>query len=101
MPTQMIDYALHDTTTTDDLLLANGDLTNVESTAEHQRQLLLNDKGDFKENPTTCVGLFSYIDDEGLQSLARDVAIAFAQDGMTVNNIQLAQNGTLNIDAAY
>jgi len=101
MPTQMIDHALQDGTTTDDITIINGDLATTESTPEHQRQLLLNDKGDYKENPTNCIGLYTYIDDEGLQALARDVAVAFAQDGMTVSNIQLSPSGNLQVDAQY
>ncbi len=101
MAKQMKDHTLQDGTTTDDLAMTHGDIAIIESTAEHQRQLLLNDKGDYKQNPTTCIGLYNYIDDEGLQALARDVAVAFAQDGMTVNNIQLVPTGNLLVDAQY
>jgi hypothetical protein len=100
MPT-MNDLLLTDGDTTDDLLITNGDFVTGESTAQHQRQLLLNDKGDFKENPTACVGIYSYIDDEGLQALARDITVAYTQDGMKVNSVQLQQNGILDIDAGY
>jgi hypothetical protein len=101
MANQMNDIALTEGSQLDDMQTNNGDFIIVESTAEHQRQLLLNDKGEFKENPTTCVGVYNYLDDEGLQELSRDVTVVYAEDGMTVNSVQLAPDGTLDIDANY
>ncbi len=95
---QMIDYAQDDT---DDLVMTNGDFVLTESTQQHQEDLLLCDKGDYKINPTTCVGAFSYLDDENIQGLARAAGIEFTKDGMQVDSIVLAQNGILNIDANY
>lgn len=99
MAKQMMDIALDSTGI--DLEFTNGDLAITESTREHQRQLLLNGKGDFKENPTICVGMAGYLDNEGFSDLVRDTGIEFTRDGMTVNNMQLMPDGSLNIDAGY
>jgi len=94
----MTDIALDGT---EDLNIIAGDFTSVESTAQHQRQLLLNNKGDFKQNPTICVGAFDYLDDEGIEDLIRAISIEFARDGMDVKNVQLLNDGTIETDAYY
>jgi len=85
----------------DDLDIEQGDFTNAESTYQHQRQLLINDKGTFKENPTICIGIYSYLDNENPSDLLRDTTIEYTRDGMTVKSINLSSNGNINIDAYY
>ena len=98
MPKQMNDIALD---SNDDLVILNNDISIVESTQQHQRQLLINDKGTFKENPTICVGLFNYLDNENPQDLLRNINIEYTRDGMQVNSIQLTNDGKININAYY
>lgn len=98
MPRQMIDIALNDD---EDLDIQNGDFAAIESTYQHQRQLILNNKGDFKQNPTIGVGAFTYFDDEHMQNLVRAVGVEFARDGMDVREIQMDTDGTLKSDALY
>ncbi len=93
----MTDYAQD----ADELVTSNGDFILTESTQQHQQDLLLCDKGDYKLNPTICVGAFSYLDDENIQDLVRAANIEFTRDGMQVNSILLAANGILNINANY
>ena len=92
MARMMIDIGLTDA---EDLSMDNGDFVAVESTAQHQRQLLLNNKGDFKQNPTIGVGVFAYFDDERFQELIRAVSIEFSRDGMDVKSVKLMPDGTL------
>jgi hypothetical protein len=94
----MIDLALD---TNEDLLLTSGDFTARESTAQHQQQLLLNGKGEFKESPTTGVGVLTYSDDEHLENVARAVSIAFTQDGMDVEGVRISKGGILESTADY
>ena len=98
MATQMIDIGLDDNY---DLLLIAGDFTVTESTAQHQQQLILNNKGDFKQNPTICVGVFDYLDDEYFQDLIRAISVEFTRDGMDVKSVQLSPAGVINSDAFY
>lgn len=94
----MIDITLD---SNEDLDITNGDFLSTESTAQHQRQLILNNKGDFKQNPSICVGAFSYFDDENFQGLVRAVSIEFSKDGMNVQQVQLSPAGIINSDAFY
>jgi hypothetical protein len=86
MAREQIDIMLDDT---EDLFVdsVSGDFAMVESTGQHQRQLILNNKGDFKEFPDMCVGVENYMDDEGKSALIRAIAIEFMQDGMDVKDL--------------
>lgn len=97
MPIQQTDIALVDDY---DIQIVNGDFVAVESTEQHQVQLLLNNKGSFKENPTICVGAIEYLDDEGVNELARAVTIEFTRDGMRVDKIKITDT-KLMTDAYY
>jgi len=88
-------------TSDDDLLTGSGDFNIQESTAQHQRQLILNNKGDFKQNPTMCVGALDYLDDENFRDLIRAVSVEFTKDGMDVKGVRLTPAGVINSDAYY
>lgn len=94
----MMDIGLDDNEDTD---IQYGDFVAAESTATHQRQLILNNKGDFKQNPTIGVGAFEYFDDEHMQDLIRAVSIEFSKDGMDVQSIKLNPEGILDSEAFY
>lgn len=98
MARPMIDIGLD---ATEDLEIATGDFVVVESTAQHQRQLILNNKGDFKQNPTIGVGVLNYMDDENFQQLIRAISVEFARDGMDVKRVSLAKDGVIKSDAYY
>lgn len=97
MAKQMDDIQLEQ----DDLKLAAGDFLIMDGAAEHQRQLLLNNKGDFKESPTVCVGAFTYIEEEQIGTLLRAIKTEFARDGMTSISLSISQTGVINSDATY
>lgn len=94
----MMDIALNSNEEPD---IHNGDFLLSESTAQHQRQLILNNKGDYKQNPTIGVGAFEYFDDEHMQDLIRAVSIEFSKDGMDVQSIVLTPEGMLKSEAFY
>jgi hypothetical protein len=80
---------------------ANNDFVLGESTQQHQRLLLVSQKGDFKENPTRCVGLYTWLkDDENTPGLLGDIKQEFEADGMKVKLVQLL-NRQLTTDANY
>ena len=67
------------------LKIVNGDFVIVPSTNEHQVQLLKNNKGDYKQTPTVCVGLATYEDDDnGPVNVKKEIVKQFMQDGMEV-----------------
>lgn len=86
---------------TEDIAIAAGDFMIAESTAQHQRQLILNNKGDFKQNPGSCVGVFDYLDDENFAELIRAISVEFTKDGMDVVSVQLMPDGVITSDAFY
>lgn len=98
MAREMMDIGLNEE---EDLYLAGGDIVVEESTAQHQKQLLLNNKGDYKENPTICAGAFTYLNDEHYQGLIRAVNIEFSRDGMEVASVQLRKDGTIESNSVY
>ena len=98
MATEMMDIALD---AGYDLVYEAGDFVKTESTATHQQQLILNNKGDFKQSPTACTGVFNYMDDEHFRELIRGISIEFAKDGMDVISVKLTPDGVIRSDAFY
>ncbi|MBA3901184.1 MAG: hypothetical protein H0X62_13425 [Bacteroidetes bacterium] len=84
-----------------ELLIKNGDLVMGDATKQHQKHLLMASKGEYKQSPTTGVGLMSFLDDENPDDLLREIRKEFARDGMTVNDIKIKGDGSISIDAAY
>lgn len=79
-----------------------GDFEPEESTRQHQRQLIINNKGDFKENPNICVGVDWYMnEDDGMQALMQEIAAQFANDGMDVQGVRLNEKGEIISNAEY
>lgn len=84
-----------------DLKIVNGDFVIGESTAQHQKILILSDKGEYKEFPMRGVGARRYLEDDTPDNLAREIRTEFSADGMTVNKIKIGENSTIAVDAFY
>lgn len=100
MARRMTDISLD---STGDVLLAGGDFVVSESTEQHQRLLLISEKGEWKTNPTIGVGLRSALDDDG-RNVLRTIAQEFTRDGMRVNSVTAANQDTelsIDVDASY
>jgi len=98
MAKQMMDIALQNNKS---LIINDGDFQIIESTNEHQVQLLLNNKGDFKQSPTVCVGAVKYVDDEGPGNLINAISTEFQRDGMDVQQVALNAAGVIQASAYY
>jgi hypothetical protein len=83
-----------------DIELSSGDLIYSESIGQHQRDILLADKGHYKEYPASGVGSVNFINDTEPENFLRAVRKECAKDGMRVKNIQIS-NGNLTIEAEY
>jgi hypothetical protein len=93
----MIDYLMDEN---DDLRITGGDFTKGYSNKQHQRSLLLAEKGDYKQAPIATVGLASYLNDDSPAEMMREIRLRFSDDGMTVQ--QLGYEGAkLKIAADY
>lgn len=94
----MMDISLDET---DDLVVMNGDVLTAECTMQHQRLLILTEKGEWKHDPTMGVGAFNYLDNDAVQELPRAISQEFARDGMKVQKVEVLPNGTINSHADY
>lgn len=84
-----------------DLMFEGGDIVTGNSDEQNQRLLLVCNKGDFKENPTVCVGVARWLKDDDEEGLLGEIKKEFEKDGMEVKSVQLLPDGKLNIDASY
>ena len=94
----MIDYARDENY---DLVIQDGDFVRTEATADHQKSLILDVPGDYKDNPLVGVGIVNYINDEGPQNLIRAISQQFMKDGMEVVSVTLGNDGVIHSDAYY
>lgn len=94
MKDYLIDY------TNKKMLIKNGDFVMGDATQQHQRRLLMAQKGEYKQHPLVGVGLRNFIDDESPDNLKREIRMQFVRDGMAVKVLQVTPSG-LNIDAVY
>ena len=93
----MTDYLLD---TNSDLLITNGNPVKGDSTLQNQKLLLFAEPGEYKQYPTTGVGIMNYLKDDSPDALLRSIRLQFSQDGMTVNQLNYVQ-GQLKINAPY
>ena len=84
-----------------DLVFRNGDLVIAESTEQHQKLILLNDKGHVKQHPLTGVGIMGYVNDDNLGGLYQEIQKQFDYDGLRVDRLDIYEDGTMNIKASY
>ena len=83
-----------------DIELGSGDLTYTESTGQHKRDLLLADKGYFKESPDRGVGACNFLGDSDPEEFYRTVRKECSKDGMKVKDVK-QEGEEFVIDAEY
>jgi hypothetical protein len=79
-----------------DIDMTSGDFQYVESTEQHQRDILLAAKGHFKSAPEIGVDAFRYINEINPDAFFRSVRREFARDGMKIKSMSAAK-----IEASY
>ena len=85
-----------------DLLFVAGDIAYGESTLQHQRDLLLARKGDYRNVPTVGVGIADYLNDDEVEDMQRAISREFGQDGMQVDKVFFdGSTQVLTINASY
>lgn len=83
-----------------DLDLSGGDINYSESSEQHQQDILLADKGHYKEAPACGVGIINFLHETDPESLLRTIRKEFARDGMKVKKVTI-QNGEIIPEAEY
>lgn len=85
-----------------DLSVRRGDFVVDESTLQHQKMLLLAEKGEYKQNPLTGVGMVNYINnDANIVEYRHAVQDEFEADGMTVLEMNVHDYENVDIEADY
>lgn len=82
----MIDYKQGENNDCD-LDFSAGDLQYTESTGQHQRDLILADKGHIRDSPECGVGSINYIQDEDREDYLRTVRKELSKDGQRVKSV--------------
>lgn len=93
----MIDIA---NTSEGDIDFSSGDIVYVESTGQHQQDILLSDKGHYKEVPATGVGIINFLHETDPENLLRSVHKEFSRDGMKVKKVSI-NGGKIIPEAGY
>lgn len=83
-----------------DIELGTGDMAYSESTNQHKRDIVLADKGHYKEVPEAGVGAANFVHDTNPENLLRSIRKEFTKDGMKVKNIGIIRGQIIN-DAEY
>lgn len=83
-----------------DLLFTKGDFKIGDSTLQNQRLLLLYQKGEMKEHPVAGVAASTYLHDENIDDLYREVRREFVQDGMLIKTLDI-NSQQLKVEASY
>lgn len=84
-----------------DLDLGTDDLRYVASDYQHQKDILLAHKGDYKEHPALGVGIEDYRNETDPEELLRSIRQEFAADGMKVSKVTISTTGNIETDAYY
>ena len=81
--------------------IIDGDFVIDSSTAQHERLLIVSNKGEWRQHPTCGVGIERYINDEAPGDLPTAIRTELKNDGMTVKTVRMNMNGQIEIDAEY
>lgn len=83
-----------------DLVIENGDFKKGESTQQHQQDLLISEKGEYRISPLVGVGIYSTVNDDGFGENLQEVIKQFEADGMVIERMQVLGQ-KLDIKAEY
>jgi hypothetical protein len=88
-----------------DIAVADGDLVIGFSDEQHVQDILVANKGDYKENPVTGVGIINYLDApfslKERDNLRRGIMLQLEADGVKEVNINIASTGEINVKGIY
>lgn len=84
-----------------DIDLGNGDVSYTESDYQHQKDILLSQKGYYKEHPECGADILSYVNESNPEELLRTIRKEFVADGMKVTKVSLNAVGDIETDASY
>jgi hypothetical protein len=84
-----------------DLMIEDGDFVVGESTQQHQKILLIAEKGELRQFPKTGVGAKSMLNDDEFGTIYQEIQTQFEADGMVIRKLLVNQDGTVEVTAEY
>jgi hypothetical protein len=85
-----------------DLAIINGDIDLGESTLQHQHNLLLSEKGEYKQYPTVGVGIINYLsDDADANDLQTAIQRELEADGVDISLLKINGFNNIQIEGNY
>lgn len=83
-------------------IIRGGDFVIGDATLQNQKLLMLAEPGDYRQHPTTGVGIINYLNDEdGLVQLQGDIQKEFEADGMKVKKLKVDSLTSIEVEAHY
>ncbi len=89
------------TDTTEDIHIENGDFVIGFSNNQHQKHILLANKGEYKQHPEVGAGIVQMIADDRYTEILIETKKQLEYDGMKIQNVAFTEKGKLNIDGIY
>lgn len=84
----------------EELQITNGDFVIGESTAQHQKHLLIAEPGNYRIYPEIGVGIAADILNDQKGDLRMRIQKEFENDGMAIDYLDI-KNGNININGGY
>lgn len=94
----MQDFILDDS---DDLAFEFGDLAIGRSDEQHQKHILIANKGEYKQYPELGVSIAEMLNNDTYSAVLIEAKKNLEYDGMKINDISLSEDGKLLIDGEY
>lgn len=94
----MQDFILDDS---GDLAFENGDLAIGRSDEQHQKHILIANKGEYKQYPELGVSIAEMLNNDTYSAVLIEAKKNLEYDGMKINDISLSEDGKLLIDGEY
>ena len=84
-----------------DVDFSTGDVRYDTSDYQHMKDILLSQKGYYKEHPEAGADLPGHVNETDPEDLLRTVKKEFMADGMKVRKVAVNAHGELETDASY
>ncbi|QAR31126.1 oxidase [Ornithobacterium rhinotracheale] len=84
-----------------DLEIKDGDFVVGISNSQHQKHILIANKGEYKEFPEVGVGIVQMLADDRYTEMLIETKKQLEYDGMQIKNVSLQPDNKLIIDGKY
>lgn len=82
-------------------IITDGDFTIGRSDEQHQRHILIANKGEYKEHPEVGVGIIDMLSNDAYTESLIETKKQLEYDGMVIKNVSYNENDKLIIDGNY